>query len=423
MQMLLFSNASCRYHLLEVGLMKKVWIILALTLLATAFAAGFILSAGADTSEMIRVYRNLIRVEVNGKPVTMDNFLYNNRTYVPMREVAELLGKDVRWNAYSNTAGINDLIYERDALAALLPTEIGHTWIYSGFAEYGHSMTLDRIEEASNRRTYVISGEVTDSADGEGNIGRDIALNYILQGNALIQEKTAKMMLDSKFDRLTLIETPLVAGTTWTETLMDQSGRTAKVDAIIQKVEILEGKKQFTVRHQETGSAYYEVRVFREGAGVLSFEKLLQLPDDSFSVSYSLYMGGELSEVPITLYFATPQADGVLPEIRTMLVSDGAVARAAVMGLIWGPQSSSLRATIPEGTRLLGISIANGLCTVDFSKEFVDNHPGGSAGEIMTLTSILKTLQEFPSIDKVQILVEGQKGATLGNILLDKPLE
>ena len=93
------------------------------------------------------------------------------------------------------------------------------------------------------------------------------------------------------------------------------------------------------------------------------------------------------------------------------------------MGLIWGPQTEGLRATIPEGTRLLGISIVNGLCTVDFSKEFVDNHSGGSAGEIMTLTSILKTLQEFPSIDKVQILVEGQKGATLGNILLDKPLE
>lgn len=404
-------------------MLKKVWILFVLSLLTIAFTAGFMLSAGADTSEMVRVYRNLIRVEVNGNLVTMDNFLYNNRTYVPMREVAELLGKDVRWNAYTSTAGINDLVYERDALAALLPSETGHTWIYNGFAEYGHTMTLDRIEEASNRRTYVLSGEVSDSSDGEGNLGRGISLNYILQGNALIQEKTAPMMLDSKFDRLTLIETPLVAGTTWTETLMDQSGRTAKIDAIIQKVEIVDGKKQFTVRHQEVGSSYYEVRVLREGAGVLSFEKLLQLTEDSFPVSYSLYMGGELTQVQVTLYFATPQADGVLPEIRTMLVSDGAVARAAVMGLIWGPQSENLRATIPEGTRLLGISIANGLCTVDFSKEFVDNHPGGSAGEIMTLTSILKTLQQFPSIDKVQILVEGQKGATLGNILLDKPLE
>lgn len=403
--------------------MRKIWILLAVSLLVTAFAAGTMFSAGVDTSEMIRVYRNLIRVEVNGNPVTMDNFLYNNRTYVPMREVAELLGKDVRWNAYTSTAGINDLIYERDVLAALLPSETGHTWIYSGFAEYGHTMTLDRIEEASNRRTYELSGEVSDSSDGEGNLSRGISLNYILQGNALIQEKTAPMMLDSKFDRLTLIETPLVAGTTWTETLMDQSGRTAKIDAIIQKVEIVDGKKQFTVRHQEVGTSYYEVRVLREGAGVLSFEKLLQLTEDSFPVSYSLYMGGELTQVQVTLYFATPQADGVLPETRTMLVSDGAVARAAVMGLIWGPQSADLRATIPEGTRLLGISIANGLCTVDFSKEFVDNHPGGSAGEIMTLTSILKTLQAFPSIEKVQILVEGQKGATLGNILLDKPLE
>jgi len=68
------------------------------------------------------------------------------------------------------------------------------------------------------------------------------------------------------------------------------------------------------------------------------------------------------------------------------------------------------------------MNLEDGLCTVDLSKDFVDNHSGGSAGELMTLGSIVNTLTEFPEIDRVQILVEGQAGETLGNMLLDEPL-
>jgi spore germination protein GerM len=35
----------------------------------------------------------------------------------------------------------------------------------------------------------------------------------------------------------------------------------------------------------------------------------------------------------------------------------------------------------------------------------------------------VNTLTEFPSIQKVMILVKGQAGATLGNIILDKALD
>ena len=51
------------------------------------------------------------------------------------------------------------------------------------------------------------------------------------------------------------------------------------------------------------------------------------------------------------------------------------------------------------------------------------NHSGGSAGETMTLASIVNYLTEFDTIDRVQVLVEGKSGETLGQILLDHPLE
>lgn len=401
--------------------MKLKLIVFLVIVIVLALTYG--LSSAVDTSESIGVYRNLIKLDVNGQRVTLDNFLYNSRTYVPMREVAELLGKDVGWNSITKTASINDVIYEKDVLSALLPSEAGYSWIYNGFAEYGHTMTLDSITDGPNQRVYSIGGEVEDMSGGESPIDGTLSIRYILSGNSLIQEKTELRMLDSKFNRLTLIKAPLVAGTAWAQNATDKNGNTTQIDAMIRKVEIVDGKAQYTVYYDDAGSAYFEERIIREGVGVISVEKLLELSGSSFPAGYTLYISGILKDIPITLYFPDQGADEVHPETRNLMVIDGGVARAAVLGLIRGPQSQGLVPSIPEGTELLDISIANKICTVDFSKEFIANHSGGSAGELMTLSSIVKTLTQFDTIDKVQILVEGKSGATLGNILLDKPLE
>lgn len=402
--------------------MKRTSIIFLLTILFLALTYGF--SSAVDTSESIDVYRNLIKVDVNNQRVTMDNFLYNGTTYVPIREVAELLGKEVGWNSYNKTASIIDATYDKIPLSKLLPNVSGYSWIYNGFAEYGHTMTLKSIVDDPNQRIYTITGEVEDMSGGESLADGSISIRYILSGNELIQEKAELRMLDSKFDRLTLIKTPLVAGTTWTQDAIDKDGNSSRINATIKKVEIVDGNKmQYTVHYDDVNSAYFEERIIREGVGVVSVEKLLELSDTSFSAGYTLYVSGILKEMPILLYFPNSSADQVYPETRDLMIIDGGVARAAMLGLIQGPRSQGLVASLADGTKLLDISISNGLCTVDFSKEFVENHSGGSAGELVTLSSIVKTLTQFDSIDRVQILVEGKAGATLGNILLDKPLQ
>lgn len=345
-------------------------------------------------------------------------------TFVLSSAALGLFGKEVSWNPYNKIAGIFDTTSEKISLSTLLPSESGYSWIYNGFAEYGHTMTLESIVDDSDKKIYTITGEVDDMSGGEGLLDGSISIRYILSGNALIQEKTELRMLDSKFNRLTLIKTPLVEGTTWTQDAFDKDGNTTKINAIIKKVEIVDGSKsQYTVYYDDVNSAYFEERIIREGVGVVSVEKLLELSDMSFPASYTLYISGILKENPITLYFPNAMADQVYPETRNLMIIDGEVARASILGLIQGPQSQGLSASIPAGTKLLDISINSGLCTVDFSKEFVENHSGGSAGELVTLSSIIKTLTQFDTIKQVQILVEGKKGATLGNILLDKPLK
>lgn len=79
---------------------------------------------------------------------------------------------------------------------------------------------------------------------------------------------------------------------------------------------------------------------------------------------------------------------------------------------------------IPKGTRLLGISLKDGIVYVNFSEELKKNHPGGSLGELLTIYSVVNTLTEFPEVRKVQILINGAILETLaGHIDLTSPLE
>lgn len=128
------------------------------------------------------------------------------------------------------------------------------------------------------------------------------------------------------------------------------------------------------------------------------------------------------NKVEISLYFSDPNGDYLQAEKREIAMVPG-LARATVEELIAGPKTKGLLRTVPEGTQLLDINVENGLCRVDLSKQFKDNHWGGSSGEILTVYSLVDTLTQFSAIDKVEILVEGQKVETLaGHMDLSVPV-
>lgn len=130
------------------------------------------------------------------------------------------------------------------------------------------------------------------------------------------------------------------------------------------------------------------------------------------------------AKAKVTLYFANTEGDYLVPEVRTVGEVTG-IARATVEELIKGPKAAKEMApTIPAGTRLRDIDIHDGVATVDFSREFVDNHGGGSSGELLTVYSVVDALTQFPTVQKVQFLVEGQKVETLaGHMDLAGPVE
>lgn len=77
----------------------------------------------------------------------------------------------------------------------------------------------------------------------------------------------------------------------------------------------------------------------------------------------------------------------------------------------------------PEGTRLLRVRVENGLAEVDFSRELVDNFPGGSTTEAQIVESLCRTLAQFADVEKLRVLIEGKKIDTIGeHVDLSQPV-
>jgi len=123
----------------------------------------------------------------------------------------------------------------------------------------------------------------------------------------------------------------------------------------------------------------------------------------------------ETRPVVAQLYFARV-VDGKLRmvAIARELPPGLGVARSSLEELLRGEVPRGCDRPLPPGTRLLDIAVGDGLATVDFSRELQAEFRGGSDNEQVTVYSIVNTLTSLPTIDRVQVLVEGRPINTLG---------
>jgi spore germination protein GerM len=102
------------------------------------------------------------------------------------------------------------------------------------------------------------------------------------------------------------------------------------------------------------------------------------------------------------------------------------IATAALDALLAGPTSaerdSGLVSAVPSGTRLLGITIRNGVATVDLTSEYQSG--GGSLSMQTRLGQVVYTLTQFPTVQKVRFLLDGTPVNVFSSegIVLDHPV-
>jgi germination protein M len=119
--------------------------------------------------------------------------------------------------------------------------------------------------------------------------------------------------------------------------------------------------------------------------------------------------------------------DEKLVPVRRQIDATRAVGRASLNALFEGPTdkeaaaSPPLTTSIPDGTILLGLDIADGLATVDLSREFESG--GGSASMFGRLAQVVYTLTQFPTVDRVAFKLDGEPVTVFSGegIVLDGP--
>lgn len=119
------------------------------------------------------------------------------------------------------------------------------------------------------------------------------------------------------------------------------------------------------------------------------------------------------------------RSDGLVAVRRTHQPTPR-VATAAIDALLAGPsaaeRASGIVSTVPSGTRLLGITIRNGVATVDLTSEYQSG--GGSLSMQTRLGQVVYTLTQFPTVQKVRFRLDGTPVNVFSSegIVLDHPV-
>lgn len=106
----------------------------------------------------------------------------------------------------------------------------------------------------------------------------------------------------------------------------------------------------------------------------------------------------------IQLYFPSQTGRMLVPVTR--VVYSDADPVTAMVELCRGPRADSgLERAVPEGCGLRGVTMKNGVVTIDLTGEFLNE---GAVDRVQMLRAIVFTASQFPGVKEVKLTVEGQ---------------
>ncbi len=121
------------------------------------------------------------------------------------------------------------------------------------------------------------------------------------------------------------------------------------------------------------------------------------------------------------VYFPQKESDALASEplviYRSTITDSNMIVnniRIAVQTLIAGPRSQQLEPVLNFKTKILGVKVTNGIAVLDLSKEITSI---GSYQEFYAVSALVETVCQFPGVNGLKILIDGQTSPTLGQHL------
>ncbi len=131
--------------------------------------------------------------------------------------------------------------------------------------------------------------------------------------------------------------------------------------------------------------------------GVMTAESFVENPGEQINA---------IQNASITLYFADKKGTGLVQEVQEVHYSGNISLEKLVMEqLLKGPKGDGKRAAIPKGTKLVNVSVLDGVGYVNLDEGFLKQDY--EVSEPVVIYSIVNSLAELPNVNKVQISVNG----------------
>ena len=108
----------------------------------------------------------------------------------------------------------------------------------------------------------------------------------------------------------------------------------------------------------------------------------------------------------LNLYFTNEEGNQLVPEARQVYYNGNTpIEKVIVEQLLRGPGESGHYATLPSDTRIVGVSVADGIAYVNLGKQFVDEALPVDAQ--IPIYSIVNSLIDAGNVSQVQISING----------------
>ncbi len=153
----------------------------------------------------------------------------------------------------------------------------------------------------------------------------------------------------------------------------------------------------FTVNGQALNNALGEL------VGSMNADSFVENPGEQINSSI---------ETVLTLYFANADGTALVKETRSVHYSSNiSLEKLVIDQLSEGPKDSSLKSTLSTDTKLITISVVEGICYVNFDDTISSSNV--DINEEILLYSIVNSLTELSTVDKVQISINGSTDGKL----------
>ena len=122
------------------------------------------------------------------------------------------------------------------------------------------------------------------------------------------------------------------------------------------------------------------------------------------------------------LYYGNKKGTRLVKEkVNVRYSSSVSREKALVEQLIKGPDSDNESAVLPEGTKVLSVSVKDHICYVNLDAGFLDTT--NVMNPEVPVYAIVNSIVDGSAISRVQILIDGKTDITyMGKINLEKPL-